>query len=154
MGIVSLVAVPGQIALGHLSDQIGREWVWIIGNAGFVLCCLALIVLRDHPTTVLLYLMVVTQGTLGYGLTSVMGAIPAEIFEGRHYGSIFGSVMLAAILGGAAGPWLTGSLHDRFSSYDPAFWISICLSLVSAAVIWFAAPRKVRVVAGQMNSAD
>jgi hypothetical protein len=21
-------AVPGQIALGHLSDRIGREWVW------------------------------------------------------------------------------------------------------------------------------
>src|SRR5262249_40539027 len=28
LGLVSLVAVPGQIALGHLSDRIGREWVW------------------------------------------------------------------------------------------------------------------------------
>ena len=26
LGAVSLVAVPGQIALGHLSDRIGREW--------------------------------------------------------------------------------------------------------------------------------
>ena len=52
----------------------------------------------------LLYVMVLAQGTLGYSLTSVMGPIPAEIFEGRHYGSIFGTVMLAAILGGAAGP--------------------------------------------------
>src|SRR5439155_26925421 len=26
LGLVSLVAVPGQIALGHLSDRIGREW--------------------------------------------------------------------------------------------------------------------------------
>jgi len=153
LGMVSLVAVPGQIALGHLSDRIGREWVWMIGNAGFILCCLTLILLRDHPTTVLLYLMVLAQGTLGYGLTSVMGAIPGEIFEGRYYGSIFGSVMLAAILGGAAGPWLTGSLHDHFGSYAPAFWVSVCLSLVSAAAIWLAAPRKVRVVAGQMNSA-
>jgi hypothetical protein len=47
-----------------------------------------------------------TQGTLGYSLTSVMGAIPAESFGGRNFGSIFGMVMLAAILGGAAGPWL------------------------------------------------
>ncbi|MGH7559858.1 MAG: hypothetical protein ACRENB_02435 [Gemmatimonadales bacterium] len=38
----------------------------------------------------LLYLMVAAQGLLGYGLTSVIGAIPAEIFEGRHYGTIFG----------------------------------------------------------------
>jgi hypothetical protein len=44
--------------------------------------------------------MILAQGTLAYSLTSVMGAIPAEIFESRHYGSIFGTVMLAAILGG------------------------------------------------------
>jgi MFS family permease len=153
LGVVSLVAVPGQIALGHLSDRVGREWVWMIGNGGFVLCCLALIQLRDHPTTVLLYLMVVAQGTFGYGLTSVMGAIPAEIFEGRHFGSIFGTAMVAAILGGAAGPWLAGSLHDHFGNYAPAFWVSIVLSLVSATAIWLAAPRKVRLVVGRMNNA-
>jgi MFS family permease len=151
LGIVNLVAVPGQIALGHLSDRIGREWV--IGNGGFVLCCLALIVLRNHPTMVVLYAMVVAQGALGYGLTSVMGAIPAEIFEGRHFGSIFGCVMLAAILGGAAGPWLTGILHDRFDDYAAAFLLSLGLSLVSAAAIWRAAPRKVRAVAGRMSRA-
>jgi MFS family permease len=109
LGLVSLVAVPGQIALGHLSDQIGREWVWAIGNGGFVLSCLALILLAGHPTMALLWVMVMTQGTLGYGTTSVMGAILAEIFAGKHYGSIFGMVMLSAILGGATGPWCGGS---------------------------------------------
>ena len=153
LGIVSLVAVPGQIALGHLSDRIGREWVWVIGNGGFVLCCLALIALRDYPAMAVLYAMVVAQGAIGYGLTSVMGAIPAEIFEGRQFGSIFGCVMLSAILGGAAGPWLTGILHDRFGDYAVAFLLSIGLSLVSAAAIWRAAPRKVRVVAGRVSSA-
>src|SRR6266545_6743708 len=43
LGFVSLVAVPGQIALGHLSDRIGREWVWTVGSLGFVLCLLALL---------------------------------------------------------------------------------------------------------------
>jgi MFS family permease len=150
LGLVSLVAVPGQIVLGHLSDRIGREWVWTIGNGGFVLCCFALIMLRDTPLPMLLYLMVIAQGTLGYGLTSVMGAIPAEIFEGRHYGSIFGTVMLAAILGGAAGPWFAGVLYDRFGTYLPAFSLSAGLSLVSAIAIWLAAPRKVRSVAGRI----
>jgi len=50
-----------------------------------------------------------------------MGAIPAEIFEGRQYGSIFGTVMLAAILGGAAGPWVAGVLHDYTGSYSRVF---------------------------------
>jgi MFS family permease len=35
LGLVSLVAVPGQVALGHLSDRIGREWIWMMGNLGF-----------------------------------------------------------------------------------------------------------------------
>jgi len=26
LGLVSLVAIPGQIAFGHMSDRIGREW--------------------------------------------------------------------------------------------------------------------------------
>ncbi len=38
--------------------------------------------------------MVFTQGALGYGLTSVMGPVVLEIFQGKHYGSIFGTVML------------------------------------------------------------
>jgi MFS family permease len=149
LGLVSLVAVPGQIALGHLSDRIGREWVWTIGNLGFVLCAVALILLQTAPTAFLLIVMVLAQGTLGYSLTSVMGAIPAEIFEGRHYGSIFGTVMLAAITGGAAGPWLAGLLHDLTGAYAAAFWISAGCSLISAGAIWFASPRKVRAVAGR-----
>ncbi len=150
LGLVSLAAVPGQIVLGHVSDRIGREWVWAIGNGGFVLCCLALIALPAHPTASLLWVMVVTQGTLGYGLTSVMGPMPAEIFAGRHYGSIFGTVMLAAIMGGAAGPWVAGVVHDLTGGYAPAFWIAIGGNVLSAVAIWRAGPRKVRAVAGRI----
>jgi MFS family permease len=151
LGVVSLVAVPGQIAFGHLSDRIGREWVWTIGNAGFVLCCATLILMRESPIAPLLWVMVVAQGTLGYSLTSVMGAIPAEIFKGRHYGSIFGMVMLAAIVGGAAGPWISGVFHDVTGTYAPAFWIAMGCSAFSATAIWFAAPGKVRAVAGRAD---
>jgi MFS family permease len=156
LGLVSLVAVPGQIAFGHLSDRIGREWVWTIGNIGFVLSCALLILLRDMPTKTLLYAMVLAQGTVGYSLTSVMGAMPAEIFEGRHFGRIFGTIMVAAILGGAAGPLLAGALYDATGSYTAAFWIAAGCSAFPALAIWIAAPRKVRAVAGRAErlSAD
>ena len=72
-----------------------------------------------------------------------MGAIPAESFGGRHYGSIFGSVMLAAILGGAAGPWIAGVSHDLTGSYSPAFWLSIGCSGFSAVAIWRGEPRPI-----------
>ncbi|MBI2207566.1 MAG: MFS transporter [Candidatus Rokubacteria bacterium] len=151
LGFVSLVAVPGQIALGHLSDRIGREWVWTVGSFGFVVCGVALLAMRHAPTPALLAIMVIAQGMLGYGLTSVIGAIPAEIFQGRHYGSVFGTLMLAAIGGGAVGPWLTGVVHDATGEYTVAFVIAIGVSVLSAVAIWLAAPRAVRVVAGRRD---
>jgi MFS family permease len=151
LGFVSLAGIPGQIALGYISDRIGREWVWTVGSVGFMVCYLALLALRQHPTPPLLFLMVAAQGMLGYGLTSVIGAIPAEIFEGRHYGTIFGTLMLAAILGGAAGPFVTGAIYDVTGSYVPAWWIAIGCSALSAVAVWLAAPRKVRAVAGRVH---
>jgi MFS family permease len=153
LGLVSLVGIPGQIALGHLSDRIGREWVWTIGCLGFAICYATLLLLSQAATFVLLYVMVASQGFLGYSLTSVIGAIPSEIFEGRSYGSIFGMLMLAAISGGAVGPWLSGALHDATGSYVLAFWIAIACCTVSALAIWRAGPRQVRAVAGRIPQA-
>jgi MFS family permease len=153
LGFVSLVAVPGQIVLGHVSDRIGREWVWTIGSLGFALCYLSLLGLGYGPSPTLLYVMIITQGMLGYGLTSVIGAIPAEIFAGPHYGSIFGTLMLAAIVGGGAGAWVTGALYDATGSYALAFYIAMGCSALSAGAIWFAGPRQVRAVAGHFQPA-
>jgi MFS family permease len=149
LGVVSLLGIPGQIWLGHLSDRIGREWVWAIACFGFAICFAALVALKFWPNLSLVCLMVFTQGALGYGLTSVMGPVVLEIFQGRHYGSIFGTIMLAALAGGAAGPWATGLLHDVTGSYTIAFAAGIAISLLSAIAIWQASPGKVRAVAGK-----
>ena len=149
LGFVSAVAIPGQIVLGALSDRIGREWVWAAGCAGFAICYAALIELEQFPSNALLYLMVVAQGFLGYALTSVMGPIVAEIFDGPHYGSIFGTITVALIGGGAAGPWMAGVIHDITGGYRLAFVVAIACCIVSAVAIWRAAPRKVRPVPGR-----
>jgi MFS family permease len=151
LGLVSLLGIPGQIALGHISDRIGREWVWTVGMVGFSVCYLALLLLQAFPNIILLYVMVAAQGALGYGLTSVFAAIVAEIFQGKHYGTIFGTVMLAAIAGGGLGPWATGALFDIYGNYTVAFLIGVGASIVSALAIWMAAPRRVRAVAGQVH---
>lgn len=153
LGLVSLLGIPGQIALGALSDRIGREWIWTISCVGFAICFAALIALKAAPTLLLVYVMVAVQGFLGYGLTSVMGAVVAEIFAGRHFGTIFGTVMFVGLVGGAAGPFVTGLLHDLFGNYRAAFGIGIVLSAVSAAAIWLAGPRQIRPVAGRLKAA-
>jgi MFS family permease len=153
LGAVSLLGIPGQILLGHVSDRVGREWIWSASCLGFAICFAALIALVRFPTLLLVYVMVLAQGALGYGLTSIMGAVVLEIFQGKQFGSIFGTVMLAALAGGAAGPWVTGLLHDLSGSYALAFAIGIGVSALSAVAIWMASPGKVRAVAGQLHRA-
>ncbi|TMG74064.1 MAG: MFS transporter [Betaproteobacteria bacterium] len=136
LGVVSLAGIPGQIALGHLSDRIAREWVWCIGQLGFVVCYGALLALAHAPVPALLWLMVLAQGFLGYGVTSVVGAIPAEAFQGRHYGGIFGTLMGLGIAGGAIGPWVTGLAYDLSASYAPGFALALGCCVLSGAAIW------------------
>ena len=150
LGIVSAAGIPGQIVLGALSDRVGREWVWTIGCAGFAICYVVLIALEHSPSPALLLLMVVSQGFMGYALTSVMGPIVAEIFEGPHFGAIFGAITVALIGGGAAGPWMAGVVHDLTGSYRLAFGMAILCCVTSTAAIWLAAPRKVRLVPGRL----
>ncbi len=149
LGAVSVVAIPGQIILGGLSDRIGREWIWTAGCTGFAICYAALIALEHTPSTALLYVMVFAQGFFGYALTSVMGPIVVEVFEGPHFGAIFGTISVALISGGAAGPWIAGVIHDASGSYRLAFLFIIGCCVASAIAVWLAAPRKVRTVPGR-----
>jgi MFS family permease len=151
LGLVGLTGVAGQIFWGHASDRIGREWAWTASGIGFALCYVALLVLPTHPAQWLVYVMVAAQGLLGYGLASVFGAIPIELFQGARYSSIFAVLNLASNAGAGTGPWVAGLVHDRTGSYAPAFVIAIVFSAVSVAAMWRAAPRKVRLVAGRVG---
>jgi MFS family permease len=151
LGVVGLTGIVGQIALGWLSDRVGREWAWTLGGVGFAICYATLLALPAHPSTALLYVMVSSQGLLGYGLASVFGAISAEIFQGRRYGTIFGTLTLGANAGAGFGPWVAGWIYDRAGSYTLAWLLAIGACAVSIAAIWLAAPRRVRAVAGRIT---
>lgn len=149
LGLVGFMGIAGQIGLGHLSDRIGREVVWTLGSLGFVACYALLLVMREHPEPALLYSMIAAQGLLGYGLAAIYGAIPAEIFQGRQYATIFATLSVGSTMGAGLGPWVAGVLYDRTGSYVLAFWIAIACSVVSAVAIWLASPGRVRTVAGR-----
>ena len=149
LGFVAMVAIPGQILLGGLSDRIGREIVWTIASLGFVICYAALLALAAGPSQPLLYVMVLSQGVLGYAFTSLMGGVVNEIFDGPHFGSIFSLIMVSLLAGGAAGPFVTGVLHDIEGTYTMAFAVALGFSALGAVAVWLASPGKVRRVAGR-----
>ncbi|WP_169567467.1 MFS transporter [Sneathiella limimaris] len=149
LGFVGFAGVIGQIYLGHLSDRIGREWVWSISVGGFTLCYICLLVLEFSPSHFMMYLMVIAQGGLGYAMAAVFGAMPADLFQGRRYGAIFGVFSMISLLGGGVGPWITGYLYDVTGNYRAGFALAIVVCLTSCLAVWMTAPRKRRLVAGQ-----
>ncbi len=149
LGVVGLSGIGGQIGIGYFSDRVGREWAWSVSLLGFMATYVCLLLLRDFPSQWLMYVMVGLQGFLGYGLASVFGAVPAELFAGKRYGVIFGVLGAAAGTGAALGPFATGLLHDTQGDYEQAFVIAIVVSALSILAMWLAGPRKVRLVAGR-----
>jgi len=149
LGLVAFFGIAGQIGIGAFSDRAGREVAWTVALLGFAVSSALLIVLDSNPSPVLLYAMVASQGLLGNGLSTLFGAIITESFAGRRLASIFAMVSLGGNLGAGAGAWFLGASYDSFGSYVPAFWICIAASIVSIACMWMAAPRHVRLVAGQ-----
>ena len=117
-----------------------------------MLCYAILLLMKSYPSASLMYAMVAAQGMLGYGLASMFGAMPADLFQGPRFAAILGVVSVAANLGAGVGPWLTGYIYDMTGSYDDAWWLAIVVSIVSIGAVWMAAPRKVRLVAGRAAS--
>ena len=81
--LVAVSGIAGLIAIGHLSDRLGREWGWIASCAGYVICYALLLVIEHVPNVILMYLMVGAQGFLGYGIAALFGSVAADLFRVR-----------------------------------------------------------------------
>ena len=153
LGLVGTFGVASLMGLGALSDRWGREVVWTIAMAGYVMCYGLSLALEAAPSWALMAAMVIAQGLIGQGMATCFASMPADLFQGPNFGKIFGVLSLAATSGGAAGPWLAGALYDNFGSYQPAFAFCVGAALMAIFCGWMAAPRKVRRVAGQIREA-
>ena len=149
LGMVGLMGVGGQIGLGALSDRIGREAAWTIALMGFAVCYVLLLVMKGAPSPALLWAMVAVQGLFGYGMGAVYPSLVAELFHGPRFSQIYGACAAFSGAGSAFGPWISGELYDWTGSYDLSWIVALAACFISVIAMWLAAPRKVRLVAGQ-----
>lgn len=152
IGMIGIVSIGGKIFWGTLSDRIGREITYTL----IMVCCicgiLLLITFSTLSSPYIPYLFAIFFG-MGYAGTAVLPPlITADFFEGRNYGSIFGTIFILNTVGGAFGAWLGGFLHDQVGNYIPFFIIVIACALFACFNIWIAAPRKIRIVPGKKDS--
>ena len=133
---------------GSFSDRVGREKVFIpsclLGTGAVSL----LFLIKDTSQPWIAFVFAVCLG-LGLGATGpVFFATVADLFHGKYFGSIQGSMILGFSLGGTISPWLAGFLHDQTGSYTVTFFMLLVSLIIAAVLMWLVAPRKLRPVAG------
>jgi MFS family permease len=149
VGMIGIVSIVGKILWGTLSDRIGREVTYTLVMVCSICGILLLIIFPILSSPYIPYFFAIFLG-MGYAGAAVFPPlITADFFEGRAYGSIFGTIYIFYSVGGAFGAWFGGFLHDHMGNYIPFFIIVIACAFFTCFNIWIAAPRKIRIVPGK-----
>jgi MFS family permease len=144
VSVVGLASIAGKTGGGWLSDTLGREVTYTLGMATTLASIGVLGLIALAPSPALAYLYAVLIG-LGYAVTApLMPAVISDLFRGRHFGAIFGTLHVANALGGSIGPWIGGRIFDVTGSYRVAFVVGVATATVSTALLWIVAPRRAR----------
>ena len=144
-GLAGVFTTAGNVLGGALSDRWGREWVFSFGSFIGVIGIACFGTITDSQDMVKLMLYAVAG--MGFGMRiSLLAAIPADLFHGKHFGSILGFVNGGGGVGGFIGPFLAGYLFDITGNYDIAFTVSALTIAASAVAAWIAGPSRVRQV--------
>jgi len=141
-GLFGICFALGNLS-GALSDRIGRERFF----SPTALVCTAfvslLFLMNDTSASWLPPLIAVGFGLTFGSFPCVLNATLADLFHGKHYGSIAGVMVLGFALGGTVSAWLAGYLHDVTGTYTSTYALLIVALIATSAMMWIVAPRKV-----------
>ncbi len=146
VGFEGFVNIFGRFLGGALADRIGREKTLVSGVGLLLVCLLLLIASGAVISPVLVYAFALCYG-MGFGIVlPALMASAADLFQGKHFGSILGVSWLCGYLGGALGAWLSGYFFDLTHAYTVNFVVTGVVMVASAVLFWKASPSKVRVM--------
>jgi MFS family permease len=117
VALIGMGALLGRMALGTVSDRIGRRWTL---RLAYVVNALAIGGLMVGLNLQLLYIIAFTVGFFGIGGSVVLGPLFGEMFGQLHLGKILGAFMTCGALAGFVGPFMAGYLFDLTGNYSAA----------------------------------
>jgi MFS family permease len=136
LGMGSLLALPGVILTGTISDHIGRERAAILAYAISIVGVAAALLIENADQHLMLWLHAcffgITWGARGPAIT----AKTADLFGGPRLGTILGVITVGSGLGAGIGAWGAGLLFDLTETYRPAFVLSIVAYAAGAVAFW------------------
>ena len=131
VGLLALMAIPGALICGWVSDYFQRRYVMsvvVLAEAA------SLVVLFTATMTWQLYLFILIYG-FGQGAHVINRAILGEYFGQRNYGKIWGVIAMSTTFLGW-GQVFAGWIYDTTQSYNVAIGTFIVLYAI-AAVFYF-----------------
>jgi MFS family permease len=146
IGLQGFVNIVGTLVGGVVGDRWGREKTLTLSIAIFIACIVLLNLAGWITSPIILYAFAVVYG-IGFGMAfPTLMASAADLFQGRHFGSILGVIALGGYLGAAFGAWLGGYFFDLTGDYRLNFIVAALVMFFAATLIWKARPSQVRVV--------
>jgi MFS family permease len=134
LGLTVGASVAGRVVIGYFADSASKRDMM---TATLAFSGLSTALLLSIQSSGVLPLFVITYGVALGGIAVLFPLLVGECFGLLAFGKILGLVMIAATLGGAAGPVLTGRVYDVTGSYRLAFMFHVAVFLAAAIAIHF-----------------
>jgi MFS family permease len=134
LGLTVGASVAGRLVVGYFADSASKRDIM---TAALAFSGLSTALLLSIQSGGVLPLFVITYGFALGGIAVLFPLLVGECFGLLAFGKILGLVMIAATLGGAAGPVLTGRVYDVTGSYRLAFMFHVAVFLTAAIAIRF-----------------
>jgi MFS family permease len=137
--------IVSRLASGWISDRIGGVRTLLLGSA-LQGATLALYIPFDGLVS--LYVVSFLFGLSQGGIVPSYAIIVREYLPAREAGTRVGLVLMATIVGMAAGGWLSGLIFDLTGSYRAAFLNGMVWNLVNVAIaLWLLRSQGARAAA-------
>ena len=126
--------VVSRLASGLIADRIGGLGTLILGST---LQCLALLFYLPFDGLASLYVVSALFGLSQGGIVPSYALIVRDHFPAREAGARVSLVLMATVLGMAAGGWMAGAIYDLTGSYQMAFLNGIAWNLLNMSIAFW-----------------
>ncbi|HTU02354.1 MAG TPA: MFS transporter, partial [Candidatus Sulfotelmatobacter sp.] len=137
LGMGAFLSVAGTIFTGTISDYVGREVSAILAYGISIVGVIAALFITSPDQTWLLWIHSCFFGLTWGARGPMITAKTADLFQGRHLGTILGVISIGTGIGAAVGAWASGLIFDLSGSYRLAFMLSIASYLAGCVAFWF-----------------
>ncbi len=132
LATIGLFNIVGSLASGYLGGRMPKRY--ILSTIYFARAASILVFITLPPSTATTLVFGAVTGLLWLSTVPPTSGLVATMFGVRWMAMLFGFAFFSHQVGGFLGVWLGGVVYDYAGSYNPVWYLSIALGVVSAVI--------------------